>query len=416
MMRLIVVGHGAAASGFSRVSDGIISQLIDSYDIHQLAVNHPVERLKARWPVYGNPPPGDIDGVERLGKLCRLLRPDLILIVGDLFFSAHHIQQLYRHPPIRRPLCVAYCPVDGELHGIDYVNELAQFDQIVVYNRFGSQELSQLDQRTSPTGATRLASVEIIPHGIDRQTFHPIGCPDSQLPEDRGVAKELLFGADSALRDSFIVFNGNKHQPRKRLDLTIEGFARFARGKPANVRLYLHASIDAQGPDLRIIAAHFGIADRLILTGIYEKVHPAVTNKRLNLIYNACDVGINTSMGEGWGLVAFEHAVTGAPQIVPRHSACRELWDGAALLLDPVSTTCHPALGMLRHIVDPCDVAAALEQLYGDQDLREHMARAAFERARQPQFSWPVIAGQWDRLFRRLLESRQSRYWGRQEV
>lgn len=31
-------------------------------------------------------------------------------------------------------------------------------------------------------------------------------------------------------------------------------------------------------------------------------------------------------MGEGWGMVSFEHVATGAVQIVPDRSACGKLW------------------------------------------------------------------------------------------
>jgi len=30
-------------------------------------------------------------------------------------------------------------------------------------------------------------------------------------------------------------------------------------------------------------------------------------DNELNIVYNACDIGINTSVREGWGLVSFEH-------------------------------------------------------------------------------------------------------------
>jgi hypothetical protein len=39
--------------------------------------------------------------------------------------------------------------------------------------------------------------------------------------------------------DTFIVFNGNRNQPRKRIDLTIKGFIEFAKDKP-DARLWLN--------------------------------------------------------------------------------------------------------------------------------------------------------------------------------
>jgi hypothetical protein len=61
-----------------------------------------------------------------------------------------------------------------------------------------------------------------------------------------------------------------------------------------------------------------------------------VDDVELNLLYNACDVGITTSMGEGWGQVSCEHGAAGAAQIVPDHTACAELWRGRAELIPPV--------------------------------------------------------------------------------
>jgi len=48
-------------------------------------------------------------------------------------------------------------------------------------------------------------------------------------------------------------------------------------------------------------------------------------DRELNLLYNACDVGLNTASSEGWGMVSFEHAATGAAQIVPRSWVCGEV-------------------------------------------------------------------------------------------
>ena len=43
--------------------------------------------------------------------------------------------------------------------------------------------------------------------------------------------------------NAFIVLNASRFDQRKRIDLTVEGFARFAAGKPANVRPRLHHAI-----------------------------------------------------------------------------------------------------------------------------------------------------------------------------
>ena len=63
-----------------------------------------------------------------------------------------------------------------------------------------------------------------------------------------------------------------------------------------------------------------GVRERVL--GVVAGDHPSLAPDELNVLYNACDVGLNTSEGEGFGLIALEHAAAGAAQVVPRHSAC----------------------------------------------------------------------------------------------
>jgi hypothetical protein len=62
---------------------------------------------------------------------------------------------------------------------------------------------------------------------------------------------------------------------------------------------------------------------------------------------NACDVGINRAMGEGWGLASFEHAAAGAAQVVPNHTACSEIWRERAELI-PLAKSYIPEFSVLE--------------------------------------------------------------------
>ena len=123
------------------------------------------------------------------------------------------------------------------------------------------------------------------------------------------------------------------------------------------------------------------------------------SDQALNLLYNACDVGINTSMGEGWGLVSFEHGGSGAAQVVPAHSACTELWQGRAEMI-PVAKSYKPEFSVQElGEVSTLGVAQALNNLYLSPQKRQQLAQAAFESAQNPQYSWDAIADQFDNLF-----------------
>ena len=72
-------------------------------------------------------------------------------------------------------------------------------------------------------------------------------------------------------------------------------------------------------------------------------------------------------MGEGWGLVSFEHASTGAAQIVPDHTACAALWDGTTAQMMGPSEWVIPGFSPLEMgVLTPETVAEALARLHAD--------------------------------------------------
>jgi len=189
----------------------------------------------------------------------------------------------------------------------------------------------------------RLPNVAVIPHGFDASLFHPQREP----------------------HDEFVVLNANRDFERKRLDLTREGFELFARGKS----------------DVRLVMQNDG----------------ALSDAELNRLYNACDVGINTTTGEGWGMVSFEHAATGAAQIVPDAWVCGEIWRDHGVLLPA-----RPVAGRFtrEHVVCAEDVANALERLYRDRAYLAEMSQRARTLAQEARFQWGAIAAEWDRVLR----------------
>ncbi len=398
MPRVLAVGHGAAATGFARVLNTVIQHLSHKYEFHHFATNHRSERVAGDRPIYGNADRIDANGLERLPELIGRLEPQIVLILNDLWFCCLHAHRMESVP--NRPTIVAYCPVDGVLTRPDLYSALGILDQIVAYTQFGKDQLTRINYQGRPLASHCLTeSIEVIAHGVDCDLFFPLQ-PDDLL--DRSEAKRQFFG-DGAAEAGFVVFNAAKHDARKRLDLTIEGFARFARDKPADVKLYLHTGATFNGPDIRGFAQRAGITDRLISTEGWLEDHPAIDDTRLNLLYNATDVGINTSSGEGWGLVSFEHAATGAPQIVPTHSACQELWSAVETTLPIHREAEHVGLAMMRAFVDPDDIALMLERLYADAVFRRDQAHKAYEIARRDSYRWDHIARQWDRLFQQIL-------------
>ncbi len=395
--RILAVSFGLMAGGFSRVTESILNHLTDRYEVNQLAINFRGGSHGNGWRIHGNRVPGDPQGLRALKSLIEETRPHLVLTLHDLYYQLRYARCLQKFPRVAR---VAYVPIDGEMTGSLRPQALQAFDKLVAYTEFGRRQLKAMSgETTDGSPRSERSEVQVIPHGVDTAIFRPLG--DGGLG-DRRVAKRIVFGEDLAGEDSFIVLNANRFAARKRIELTIAGFARFSVGKPRGVKLCLHMASENFGVSLAGLAEKYGIRDRLLLTH-RRRVHPNLSNEELNRLYNACDVGINTSEGEGWGLVSFEHAATGAAQIVPRHSACAELWEGSAALLEPRSRYQSHQLQVERRTVDPADVALALEQLYQDHEHRIQMAQAAYRNATQRSYQWDEIADRWHRLFSQLL-------------
>jgi len=405
-VRLIAIGFNAAGTGLTRVMHSVMRRLAGRHEIHYLGIGYSGETVRDRGlTIYPtNPQGGDVFAAFQAARLIEAIHPDLVLILHDIWMFEYYLRIL---GPYRDGLkIVAYIPLDGQITNESAAAALQDADRVVVYTDFARSEFEQAFRRIGQP----FPAVEVIPHGIDRERFFPF----PELVEAgfdstaRAKPKEKLFPGLPDPAQSFVVLNANRPDRRKRLDLTIAGFARFAANKPANVKLCLHHAIlgDRENKQIRAWVRSYGVDDRVYVNPQGGGVRD---DGELNLLYNACDVGINTSMGEGWGLVSAEHGAAGAVQIVPDHTACAELWRGRGELI-PISRSYIPEFSVLEMgEVSAEGVAQALENLYRDPDRRRDLAQRTFEAARNPAYSWDVIASQFEQLFTALAAENHAR-------
>lgn len=182
--------------------------------------------------------------------------------------------------------------------------------------------------------------MDVLEHGVDMLTFKRL--PD---PERANARKALNIPLDAK-----VFLNVNRNSSRKRLDLSIMGFARLIQKRPDEV-LYL-VMVTGVRPEsggyynplqifmseleqLGLDAVKYGT--RLICIDTTPP-HVYFADEAINQLYNAADVGVNTANGEGFGLCQLEHLVTGAPQVVLDIGGYRSfLNDDVAVLLPPLT-------------------------------------------------------------------------------
>ncbi|MFO7567472.1 MAG: glycosyltransferase family 4 protein [Enhygromyxa sp.] len=407
--RLIGICFNAYGTGLTRVMHEILFPLADEYEIHYLAIGYSGPRYEDRGVHIHptNPKGGDVFGAFQARDMILELEPELVFLLHDIWVFRNFTSVF---APVRdRTRFVGYIPLDGRVTQPQLAACLHGLDRAVVYTDWAAKELREAFAGLGePEPGTAWPPVEVIFHGVDLEHFHP---PAALLEADfhhrgRVALKRELFPELPEPEDSFVVLNAARPALRKRVDLTIEGFAKFAADKPANVRLCLHHAYTEDDTRELLELAEARLGDRLI----YNPLSPAggaISEAELNRLYGATDVGINTSMGEGWGLVSFEHAAAGSAQVVPRSSACASLWDDdRALMLEPV-TRGIPFFSQLELAeVDAEGVAAALQRLYDDRGHMQALAGAGHRYVHRPEFRWSAIAEQWRSLFAELRERR----------
>jgi D-inositol-3-phosphate glycosyltransferase len=381
--------------------DSVLRRLGDRHEIHFLGIGYSGEIVRDRGlTIYPtNPKGGDAFAAFQATSLIEEIRPAVILVMHDIWMFDYYLSLF---GPYRDRLKIVACiPLDGRITNEEAAAPLAQADRIVAYTHFAREEFEGAFRRLREKQAERdFPAVDVIPHGVDRDRFYPLA--------DRAQAKTHVFGDRPDAGESFVVLNASRPDKRKRVDLTVRGFAEFAAGKPANVRLCLHHPTvgGAAEPELGPVIRECGLGERLSVNPLGSQI---VGDDELNLLYNACDVGINTAMGEGWGLVSFEHGAAGAAQIVPDHTACGELWRGHAELIPPARSYVPEFSPLEMGEVSPEDVARALEALYRDPVRRQELARAAVSVAQNPAYSWDVVTRHFEDLFVGLADASASR-------
>src|SRR5262249_9584332 len=112
-------------------------------------------------------------------------------------------------------------------------------DVLVAQTRFGVQQLRRV---FGPE-----ARIERVPCGVDPTTFYPlaVGPAIRPAPVDirsaRARARAELFPERRDLQDASLVLNHNRDSGRKRVDVAVEGFARFVRHAPIPAKLCLRS-------------------------------------------------------------------------------------------------------------------------------------------------------------------------------
>jgi glycosyltransferase involved in cell wall biosynthesis len=231
---------------------------------------------------------GDLVGAYEARLTWASLAADAVLALNDIWYLDHYSRELAA--VVGTVPMVGYLPLDGDIPNPRIVEDLTGFHTLFTYTKHAAGELERALRTCGHPTPVRVAG-----HGVDVETFRPADGTRASGFDSRArmrLAQEL-FGLPEP---AWVVLNASRPDPRKRIDLTLGGFAAFARGRPPHVRLCLHQAIAHPRfvEPLRQQAAALGIGDRILW---WPPGGAPLDDRHLCALYNACAAGVNTSAG-----------------------------------------------------------------------------------------------------------------------
>lgn len=371
-MRFVLVStHVDQTTGYSKVVSNLLSQVATLAPkvktFHFGFQRHPEKKNIRKVPdgivaydaAANEDPKEEGFGFNKIHEYIEMVGPDVVMIYNDPMIIARFIQAMkYKKGETSYKL---WLYVDQVYTGIaqplmDELNNAA--DKVYCFTDSWAKVYTEY--------GTSIPIPKVIEHAVDSTVF-------SNLP----LAQRAALRKNVGLPTEAIVFlNANRNSQRKRQDLTIMGFVELLRRHPDKpLWLLMVTAVDPQKGAHYDVQRIFG--DQLQRAGLDPNVYGKrmaiidtappnmLSDDAVNQIYNMCDIGINTSDGEGFGLCQLEHLYTGAPQIVTDVGSYR------SFLPTTVATYVRPGpliyqaggmpLGLSAPTFNPDDVASAME-------------------------------------------------------
>ena len=238
-----------------------------------------------------------------------------------------------------------------------------------------------------------------VPHGVNTEIFHP-------LP-DRKEARKFLGWKE----DKFVIamVAANKGAPsRKAFPQILQAIKKFSEGKE-DVGLYLHTrkneAGEESGVNLPELVSYLGITPLVGYADQYQTML-GFDDQYMNAVYNAADVHLLVSMGEGFGIPIVEAQAAGCPVIVGDWTSMGELcfsgWKVPKSQMDPYWTP----LGSYQFLPRVEGIWEAMEKAFkmrGNADYRKRARKGALA------YSHTKIADKyWAPVLRDIFEHTES--------
>jgi len=305
---------------------------------------------------------------------------DVFVILLDTFMTYPWILNIDFAPA----KTIFYYPSDGG-GGLPLgcENILKKVNCPVAMARFGQRQAKSIHN----------IDTKYIPHAVDIQNYYPL----SKEEKEKCKAK---FG----LQGKFVVGAVQRNQGRKMPDRMIKSFSIFCKKYPDAV-LFLHTDPqDIASPfDMIQLINRYKLNNRVIFSGM--KFFNGFDYKKMNEVYNAMDVFLLTTSGEGFGVPIIEAAACGIPSVVTDYTTTHELLieDGECGIPVKLASELTGSWNVERGIMNDDECAKALEKLYKNFKLREKLGKTGVKKINKL-YTWEKVGKEWVDLMEEIVK------------
>lgn len=405
MATVLWIGDAGSHTGFGRVTREIAGGLAErGHDVSVLGLNYSGDYdpellgLKVyRANLYGA---DDVFGAKRVKEMVERVKPEVTVLLHD---PAAVWQYIFGNPfdqeqSLMRNPVLAYCPVDGYDYPRDWTDILPRAVNFVAMSRFGQQAFR-------PSGIVR--------HGINPDEFwpideeHPLYLADGGEITSKREAK-IALGMDPA---RFLILRVDTNSGRKDYAATIKAVAPILE-KNRDVGLHLHAATDPKMPGVNIpyLLNRYDLLEGQVTSSTLPNSTTGWSQEKLLTLYNAADLFVSTSRGEGFGLTLAEALACGVPVVAQRCSAIPETVGPGGVLIEPKGRITVPA-GQDLCLPNIPTFTETIEQLIEQEQWRIDLGAAGRKHVTES-FSWTEAV---DR-FHDFIEAAASRWRQSQEA
>lgn len=278
----------------------------------------------------------------------------------------------------------AWTPIDSV--GIGQVTQdmLAVVDYPIAMSHFGAQQMLEHD----------ITPAAVIWHAVDCNIYKPM---------DKYECRQLLDLDEDAYVIGMVMANKGD---RKQYPLQLAAIKQWMDKNPdRKIQVYIHCEPTALmgGWDMRELVKIVGLSGKVYATNQYDSSVVPAPEQFVAQIFNASDVVMNVSAGEGFGIPIVEAQACGVPVLTGAYTSMPELTHyGYGVEAASSGLGSHFGWQFLPNVED---MIYRLECVYRMADKPKSLAAVAWAKAN---FDVPVIAAQWAAVLESIVEHKRE--------